>query len=132
MHLFNLKTYFSVPEDPCSALGGAMHVTEEAAEIASPVGLYDNYLPNSNCSWVITSPDADKTVTFTFNTFALENAPGCMYDSLSFYNSETADSESLIGKFLPKQFTCYLLYNFQAYRSYYRLLPSPLNDLKST
>jgi len=88
-----------VPEDPCSALGGAMHVTEEAAEIASPGGLQDNYLPNSNCSWVITSPDADKTVTFTFNSFALENAPGCMYDSLSFYNSETADPESLIGTY---------------------------------
>merc|ERR1712165_549946 len=58
-----------------------------------------NYLPNSNCSWVITSPDADKTVTFTFNSFALENAPGCMYDSLSFYNSETADPESLIGTY---------------------------------
>merc|ERR1712004_557502 len=69
------------------------------AEIASPVGSDGMYPPNSNCSWVIQAPEPTQTVTFTFTNFILEDATGCSYDSLSFYNSDTVDPANLIGTY---------------------------------
>merc|ERR1712004_736540 len=69
------------------------------AEIASPVDSDGMYPPNSNCSWVIQAPEPTQTVTFTFTNFILEDATGCSYDSLSFYNSDTVDPANLIGTY---------------------------------
>jgi len=89
----------SLPEDPCNVANGPMHVTDNLAELESPIGSDGNYLPNSACSWVVTAPEETQTVTFNFNNFHVEDAPSCWYDSLSFYNGATPDEEALIGAY---------------------------------
>merc|ERR1712038_1302065 len=89
----------SLPENPCNVANGPMHITTNLAELESSVGSDGNYLPNSACSWVVTAPDETQTVTFNFNSFHVEDAPSCWYDSLSFYNGATPDEEALIGAY---------------------------------
>merc|ERR1712004_122465 len=99
----------SLPEDPCNVANGPMHIAESGAELASPAlptypaGSGQEYLPNSECSWIAHAPNATQTVTFTFTSFHLEEASGwsgdCWYDYLSFYNGAAPDEDKLIGKY---------------------------------
>ncbi|XP_041429866.1 embryonic protein UVS.2-like [Xenopus laevis] len=70
-------TYSSVP------CGGAFYAPNKT--FTSP-NYPENYYTKMDCTWTITAPVGYK-ISLNMNDFKLENSRGCMYDSMTIYNT---------------------------------------------
>lgn len=70
-------------EEERSACGGVLN--SPAGQLVHPSAYSNNYLPNSDCAWVVRT-ESDKVLTLTFSNMSLEEGPDCSYDYLSVYD----------------------------------------------
>lgn len=87
----------TVPKEPAACSENSMPevLDSEYGYITSPGFGTTEYPPNSNCQWKITAMET-KVILIIFQSFDVENSPGCRWDNLIIY--ETSNNEQTRSK----------------------------------